>query len=410
MKNLYLIIISILCLTCLTGCTESKELHEHAYVIAIGVDKSKENLDHIRVTFEFVIPIAFDAESTSKVSTYTTIEATTLHSAISLANTYISKELNLSHNKVIVFSEELAYEGLEKYVSTIANDKNYRTNMYLAVSKCSAEEYIKNTKPQLEKNPAKFYELLFQGYNYTSMLPNSYFLGYVLSTQSTHSNPIAILTNISQQQDDTSDHQTQADESIGPYDSQITAGQIPKTGATATDTLGMIAFKNGYAVGELTGEDTIYYQMVRNTFEEVYYSIYDPFIPQNIIAFNLSKKDNSKIKVEFVNDKPLILLDVNIQANIISISNNSADYQNRENLEVIRKQLEYVIHTNIESFLYKTSKQFGSDICAFGRMAAKNYLTIHEWNESNWLEMYKYSYFKVNVNVDMEKSGLIFLD
>ena len=232
----------------------------------------------------------------------------------------------------------------------------------------------------------------------------------MLSTQSTHSNPIAILTNISQQQDDTSDHQTQADESIGPYDSQITAGQIPKTGATATDTLGMIAFKNGYAVGELTGEDTIYYQMVRNTFEEVYYSIYDPFIPQNIIAFNLSKKDNSKIKVEFVNDKPLIFLDVNIQANIISISNNSADYQNRENLEVIRKQLEYVIHTNIESFLYKTSKQFGSDICAFGRMAAKNYLTIHEWNESNWLEMYKYSYFKVNVNVDMEKSGLIFLD
>ena len=409
MKNLYLVIISILCLTMLTGCTESKELHEHAYVIAIGIDKSENQEDRIRVTFEFVIPIAFNAESNSQVSSITTVESTSLHSAISLANTYISKELNLSHNKVLVFSEEIAYEGLEKYVSTISNDKNYRTNMYIAISKCSAEEYIKNTKPELEKNPAKFYELLFRGYDYTSLLPNSYFLGFFLSTRSTHANPIAILTNVDTQTQETAKAIAEPNESLGPYDSNITAGNIPKEGGASTAALGMVVFKNGHAVGELTGEDTIYFQMSKNNFEEVYYSIYDPFIPQNTIAFNLSKKGNTKIKVDFVNNKPLIFIEVNLQGNIISI-NNDVDYQNEKNLEIIQKHLEYVIHRNLETFLYKTSKKFGSDICAFGKIAAKNYLTITEWKQNNWLEMYKFSYFKVKVNVEIEKSGLIFLE
>lgn len=229
MKNLYLVIISILCLTFLTGCTESKELHEHAYVVAMGIDKSETQPDHIRVTFEFVIPIAFNTESNAQTSTVTTIEASSLHSAISLANTYISKELNLSHNKVLVFSEALAHDGLEQYVSAISDDKNYRTNMYITISKCSAEDYIKNTVSKLEKNPAKFYELLFRGYEYTSLLPNSYFLGYILATKSTHANPVAILTNINSDATASNSDDGFSSEELGPYDSNIKSGNVPKT-------------------------------------------------------------------------------------------------------------------------------------------------------------------------------------
>lgn len=412
MRNSFLptvILISALCLLTLTGCSGGKELHEHAYVIAMGIDKSKEREDQIRVTFEFVIPIAFNAESTSKVSTITTIEATTLHSAMSLANTYISKELNLSHNKVIIFSEELAYDGLDKYISTIANDKNYRTNMYIAISKCSAEEYIKNTNPQLEKNPAKFYELIFTSYEYTSLLPNSYFLQYVLASNSTHAQSIAILTSVNSQGESSSSNSRTRNEVYGPYDSNITAGNIRKIGGTETDALGMGVFKGMQLVGELTGEDTMYFLMSNNEFKEVYYSIYDPFMPENIITFNLSKRNNTITNVNFVNDVPLISLDIFLDANIISVNRN-IDYQNEKTLEATAKYLEYIVTKNLKLFLYKTSKEFSSDICAFGKIAARKYFTIQQWDQSNWLEMYKYSYFDVKVNVDIEKSGLVFIE
>ena len=410
MKNSFhvlIILISILCLSTLTGCTEAQELHEHAYVIAMGIDRSKENPDHIRVTFEFVIPIAFNAESNNQVSSITTIEATTLHSAISLANTYISKELNLSHNKILVFSEELAYEGLDKYISTISNDKNYRTNMYIAISKCSAEEYIKNTNPQLEKNPAKFYELIFNGYDYTSLLANSYFLGYILSTNSPQAQATSILTSINIESDKSTNQQKQTHEMYGPYDSNITAGEVPKTGGTKTDALGMAVFRGSQLVGEMTGEETMYFLMANDKFREVYFSIYDPFMPDNIITFKLNKKRNANRSVTFVDNIPLIHLDVHLQANIISVNKN-IDYKNDETLEGTKNHLEYIITRNLKSFLYTTTDSFGSDICGFGKLAAKNYLTLDKWYETSWLEMYRYAYFDVNVNVDIEKSGLVF--
>ena len=412
MKNSFLhitIIISILCLGTLTGCTEAQELHEHAYVIAMGIDRSKENPDHIRVTFEFVIPIAFNAESNSKASSITTIEATTLNSAISLANTYISKELNLSHNKVIVFSQELAYEGLDKFISTISNDKNYRTNMYIAISKCSAEDYIKNTNPELEKNPAKFYELTFNGYEYTSLLANSYFLGYILASNSPYAQPTSILTSINTQSDKSTNPTEQKVEVYGPYDSNITAGNIPKTGGTKTDALGMAVFKGSQLVGELSGEETMYFLMANDKFKEVYFSIYDPFMPENIISFKLNKKRNATRKVSFVDGRPIISLEVNLQANIISVSKN-LNYQNERTIDGTRAHLEYIITKNLKNFLYETTDTFGSDICGFGKLAAKNYATIEQWNKSNWLEMYRYSYFNVKVNVDIEKSGLVFIE
>lgn len=182
-----------------------------------------------------------------------------------------------------------------------------------------------------------------------------------------------------------------------------------KLGGSATDALGLAVFNNNHMVGELTGEDTIYYHMARNSFEEVYYSMYDPFFPQNIISFNLSKKNNTHVNVEFVNNKPVIFVEVNLEGNIISVDSD-INYQNNENLKIIQKQLEYIVSTNLETFLYKTAKKFGSDICGFGKIAAKKYLTIQKWNESSWLELYKYSYFKVKVNINIEKSGLIFVN
>ena len=59
------------------------------------------------------------------------------------------------------------------------------------------------------------------------------------------------------------------------------------------------------------------------------------------------------------------------------------------------------------SYLYKTSKEFKSDIDNFGVYATKNYLTWDEWIESDWLYNYQNSFFTVNVNTEV-KSGELY--
>lgn len=410
MKNLYLIIISILCFLFLGGCTDQKEINEYAYVVTMGIDKSKTNEDNIIVTFEFVIPISIDGNSLSegkKFTSTTTVEAPSIHSAISLVNTYVSKELNLAHNKIIVFSEDMALDGLGSYVTTISNDRNFRTNMYIVISKCEAKEYIENNNPELEKNPSKYYEQLLSSYEYSGLSSNSYFLWHSLYSSSKYSQPTASIVNIS---NDNSNNVFSNSELLNkPNDGNYIAGQIAKSGKPETEIMGLAVFQESKQVGELTGEETLYFLMANNTFKENYYTIYDPFSVNNEIAFKLVPTKDSKIEVTFIDGMPLIKIDTFINARITSINPN-IDYSNTENLDILERELEYIIETNMKNFLYKTSLNYNSDIVGFGKYAAKNFKTWDQWDKIDWLDIYKYSYFNVNVNVAIKRSGLVFIE
>lgn len=67
----------------------------------------------LKVSFQLSIPSKNSSSSDSSSSTEAdtvidSIECSSVEVAISLANGYVSKELNLSHCKVLVISEEVA--------------------------------------------------------------------------------------------------------------------------------------------------------------------------------------------------------------------------------------------------------------------------------------------------------------
>lgn len=70
-----------------------------------------ENNDY-KISFQLSIPsqnTTSEGSSSSSPDTVTdTIESSSIESAISLANGYVSKKLNLSHCKVLVISEQVA--------------------------------------------------------------------------------------------------------------------------------------------------------------------------------------------------------------------------------------------------------------------------------------------------------------
>lgn len=69
-----------------------------------------ENND-LKISFQLSVPSGNSSDSSQPASSDTvidTIESSSIESGISLANSYISKKLNLSHCKVLVISEELA--------------------------------------------------------------------------------------------------------------------------------------------------------------------------------------------------------------------------------------------------------------------------------------------------------------
>ncbi|MEE1013278.1 MAG: GerAB/ArcD/ProY family transporter [Clostridia bacterium] len=163
----------LLCIT-LSGCYDSREVEETAYLIALGVDKGKEQ--PCRYTFQISNPLETGtttgenkdeppAEETSREESNKgvnnmVVEAENFYLALSQLRSYLGKEPDLSHLKVIAFSKELAREGLEEHTSSLLDQQEIRPDTNLCLAE-SAQEFLTRVKPTLEQSTARYYELMF---------------------------------------------------------------------------------------------------------------------------------------------------------------------------------------------------------------------------------------------------------
>lgn len=172
-KTLFVLALIILFMIAFSASYLSLSIDNLAYVLAIGIDKS--NTNKLRVSFQFSATTTTSETGTiEKTPTFIkSVEASSLSSAINLMNSYMGKELNMSHCKVIVFSEELAFEGISDEIYTLINDTQTRPSANIVVSQCDAKYYIQNTKPELENLISKYYEIFTNSSTYTGFIPNA---------------------------------------------------------------------------------------------------------------------------------------------------------------------------------------------------------------------------------------------
>ena len=401
-KIIALILISIFSLFTLTGCKyEDNSIENLAYVIALGIDKGEENL--LKLSFQFATPSSDSGSSGSSDSdtTTTTVECSSISSGFNLMNSYISKKLNLSHCKVIIFSEELAAMGITEEVQTLINKIQIRPDSSIIISKCSASDFIENAKPNLMTLIARYYEIVVTSGKYTGYYYNSTLENFYSSLEESLVEATAMLggTNVEQL------HYIDKDINYIDIDSSYIAGTSLVEDENLIQLMGTAVFKDGKLVGELNGQETISHLIVTNKLDQCIINIPDPFSSDNLISVSISL-NNTNNKVEFVNNAPYIMVDTSIEAYILTYSD-SSNYGTEEALGIIEKYINSYLATHISSYLYKTAKEFNSDIAGFGKKVISKYTNINKWNESNWSNNYKNAFFHVNVSTDLEGSTLM---
>lgn len=114
-KNLvYIIVFSVLLVIFINGFSASytsRKMGNLAYVLALGIDVGEKA--KLKVSAQFTKSAAVSPASGSSAEDIDNIvlvsgEADSIFSALNLLNTYIGKEINLSHCGLIIFSEEFA--------------------------------------------------------------------------------------------------------------------------------------------------------------------------------------------------------------------------------------------------------------------------------------------------------------
>lgn len=435
-KILVFMLIIVLILITLFGMNSVTSMDNLAYVVAVGFDI--KDTGKLELSFQIALPSGSEggssgsSSSQSSSSIVTSVECNSFESGVNLVNSYLSKELNLSHCKAVVFSEEIASQGIGEYLYTLINHVEIRPTCNVIISKCNAKYFLNNSSPMLEQLSSKYYEIAstserVTGYTYNITLLDffsdfadsftecfatlgSVNDGGISSSGSNNNSSNSSSSGSNNDSGNNSSNRNNSDQSSSSLSSEGTddsyvASETPIVSQKNIENLGLAVFKGDKLVGELNGVECIAHLILTNELENAVISVPSPFESTNYIDLYLTNS-KCKSKVYLTNGTPYIKPSIDLSARIISMSDDYKDLT-EENIELIEEYAKYYVERFIYDYLYKTAKVFKSDITAFGKYAVSNFATIDEWKEYDWLNNYQNSIFKTEINVDVVSRYLL---
>ena len=396
-KYLIIIIIVIIFSLAFTGSHIVQSVDDLAYAVALGIDVGDK--EDLKVTFQFTMPSPSGESGSGKSSpaVIDTVEANSIDSAINFMNAYVSKEINLSHCKVIVISEEVAKRGIAKEIFSLMNKVQIRPDNHVIISTCPAQKYIESVSPSLENLVAKFYEILPRSGEYTGYTVNGELGDFFTKIVCTTCEPCAILGNVVS---------NGTEESSSGSDSSESEMVSAKNGI---ENIGLAAFKEDKLVGTLTAEETLAHLLLTNQLKSCNISVPDPDDESKKIDLFLTSNHTAKIQVSILNGTPFVKSHLTVNAKLASVdslSKETSPESSEQRLKKVEQSAEHYLKTLLSNYCYKTAKEFHSDIAGFGRHAIHNFKTSDEFDEYDWLNHYQDAFFETDAKVTI-KSGFL---
>lgn len=400
LKRIFIFILIIILFLAFSSSYTALSIDNIETVVAIGIDTSDNN--NLRVSFQFTNSSSVSETGTSEQSPSIvySIDASSISSAINQMNAYVGKELSFSHCKLIAISEGLANQGISDEIYTLTNDIQIRPTTNIVITKCTAKVYIENSKPLFENLLTKYYEVFSNSSKYTGFTVNATIGDFFNSLVCKSCEPYAILGGLnSENSSDSSSINSEKDVSGKSNESNI-------QGELGTENIGVAVFKHDQIIGELNSIETMCFLATRNNVDGFLISVPDPNKEGGILDIYLTPISNTTVDVKIVNGSPYIKLNYRFSGKIESASEN-INYSDNNFLNEVSSACNNYLESIFSDYLYKTAKTFKSDINGFGQEAKRNFLTLNDFEDYNWEEKYRDSFFDINVDTSIKSSLLL---
>lgn len=331
-----------------------------AYVIAIGIDKADSDDGSLSLTIQLAKPDSSENGGTKIKSETQTVTCNSFNLGIAMLNLKNQHQLNLSHCTAIVISEEFAREGIEDFINTLSNNIEIRPTCNIMISQDNAEEFLK-TSSKMEDVSPKLYNTFINSAKVVSYVTPCQLADFYAGLNHDIKEPVAVYAFIEEDK---------------------------------IENLGLALFKEYKMIERISGLDTICYNMLTNNFENSTIEVYNPEEPTIPLAVDISNLANSKISVKLENGIPKINCELNVEARLLSASENY-DFTKKETLEQVEAEINKFIKDHISDFLYRTSREYKSDNIGFEGYFKKNYLTQKEIDMFDWNDLYTKAEFEI---------------
>lgn len=452
LKWFIIIITVIIFLYAFSSSYYSQNIDHLDYVIALGIDKIPDS-NNLSVTFEFANLGSFSENASSEQTEpiINTIIAPTIPNALTIMNAYIGKQLNLSHCKVIAFSEEFAKTGILDEVSFLTHNMQIRPTTNVVVTNCNAVDYLKHSTSSLEQVLTKYYDIFptsSEYTGYTSNIPLGRFYENLLNKDSGAVTILgSLVENADQQNGSQSSSSSQnSDDSNSPQNNNFSSessdtnnnskkenqsteieniNTITKTiqnnkqdyqsfdpksaiseGDRGAENMGLAVFKDDKYVGSLSTIETLCYSLLKDEVDNFVLTISSPFDESQKVDIKVGDLSQLKTDIDISNNTPVINIKFNLTAEVINVlDNKNLPYD--KTLEKLDLALKDYLTEEFKTYLYKTSREYKSDINEFYRVAKRHFLTNSDFSNYDWANNYEHAEFDVEFNEDIISTLII---
>lgn len=360
-----------------TGCWNRRELNTLAVVMGVGIDKG-EDQGQVQLTAQIVKPgelKTHQAGGGGGGKAYINIENTgdTVFSTIRGFTHKFNQKLYFQHNQILIFSRDIAQEGVEKSIDFFLRDQETRLTVFVLVAKNKAGEIL-DVQPQLHNIPAIDIADMLESQtatSQTSLVRMNQFVSRLISKTTA---PIAPLIEIS--------------------------GANNEKRAYVSGTA---VFKKDKLAGQLNDAETRGLLWVLG---EVKSGIIDVDCPGGNGKASLEIiRAESKVTPEIKDGKIHITVKIKEEGSLGSQSC-SADFTLPTAIEALEKRKVAAIRNEVMAALEKARK-LNTDIFGFGDTVHQRYPMLWKEYETRWDEIFPHIEIELSIEAKIRRIGRI---
>ncbi len=383
-----------------SGCYDAREIDETAYIIAIGIDGADDG--EYKYTFQFSAPLAMTGEGGKKESggegkgeikdsgnssvKNVVIKAPDFYIAKNMINNFMSKNIDMSHLKLIVFSKDIDAERLIRHSQLFLREREVRPHTSLAVAEGSAEEFIRSVNPELEVNTAKYYELMSLRSN-NIYAPSKRLRDFVEECDMGGSSivPVACVSKYESSNDFKNEERK---------DGLWVVSGNSRVSSSRADMRGMAVFSDGELKSIQSGDNALVFNILSRGIKSFMMSIKNEYKEGETITFRVYLPQKADYEISFAGGEYVVFVDAVIDAEYIG-ERLPEGYKTSEELY---DRLKQAVTTGIYDFLAMTADN-EADIMNIEGVYKRKFLTVDDFEKEEWIKIYKNADFKVNLKV-----------
>lgn len=363
------------CSVFLTGCWDQREIEERISVVAIGIDKAKDDPKMIKITVQIPIPIKIaggggQGGGGGKGEAVKVMSSTglTVVDAFNNMQKRLNQQLFYGHTRIIALGEDIAKEGVTDVADAFRRDPQLRRLLWPVVVKGEAAELLR-ANPELEQIPTVFLMSLIETGAESGRIPDMNLGKFYINLSSSSRNPY-----------------------LNYF--EVHGNDIKWSG--------IAVFRGDRMIGTLDEKETWKMIYIREKKDGGHLVFPYRNRPEDLISFSTKFID---LEDHFVYKDGRLQTRINIllEGDLLGKSFNT-NFSNAKEIEQLEQDAENHLEKETKAMLWKLQKEYKVDILGIGTKVKAFHPKI--WRKLDWKTDFPNADIRVTYDVKLRRTGM----